>query len=493
MAANETKMIIITSNEDVIRQFSLNKTHNNTLIIDLDNEKQISSISKNNSINLSVLAQLSELNSSSDHVYKRVLNSSDNNPSKPVKIPRRSTDLICTICGDRAVGFNYDALSCASCKAFFRRNAHQPLEKLSCLTGKGQCTITYTMRRKCPRCRLNRCFTMGMRKDFILSEEEKERRKKRLEENRKISSNRLSISESENFLSPINSLSNSEYSSQTFDELDYLLMDTDKFDDNILINENIDLNQMKEFSLEMLTLQDQLTIEHVQKSFISYFQNEDLLCFPIDVKDHGDAIISWSQSANQIALRFISFFRQIDEFESLNDDDRFILIKYNLLPLFPIFKCFIYKPMNYICSKEDNDKYQQWLISSNQSNDIRHSFIKLILSLVETTEQDPVLLSLLLPILIFSHGLSMNENEPPLKDSLAVNRAQNYYIQLLWKYWIDRCGEIKAWKHFSQLLTIIFQIQSATKQFRDFLHYQYMTSNTIEKLAPLMQTVLHVS
>ncbi|CAF1267911.1 unnamed protein product [Rotaria sordida] len=127
MAANETKMIIITSNEDVIRQFSLNKTHNNTLIIDLDNEKQISSISKNNSINLSVLAQLSELNSSSDHVYKRVLNSSDNNRSKPVKIPRRSTDLICTICGDRAVGFNYDALSCASCKAFFRRNAHQPL------------------------------------------------------------------------------------------------------------------------------------------------------------------------------------------------------------------------------------------------------------------------------------------------------------------------------------------------------------------------------
>jgi hypothetical protein len=34
-------------------------------------------------------------------------------------------DLTCTICGDRAIGFNYDVLSCASCKAFFRRNAYQ--------------------------------------------------------------------------------------------------------------------------------------------------------------------------------------------------------------------------------------------------------------------------------------------------------------------------------------------------------------------------------
>jgi hypothetical protein len=33
--------------------------------------------------------------------------------------------MICTICGDHAIGFNYDVLSCASCKAFFRRNANQ--------------------------------------------------------------------------------------------------------------------------------------------------------------------------------------------------------------------------------------------------------------------------------------------------------------------------------------------------------------------------------
>jgi len=33
--------------------------------------------------------------------------------------------MICVICGDRGIGFNYKVISCASCKAFFRRNANQ--------------------------------------------------------------------------------------------------------------------------------------------------------------------------------------------------------------------------------------------------------------------------------------------------------------------------------------------------------------------------------
>jgi hypothetical protein len=59
--AGLTKMIIITSDEDIIRQFSMNKS-GNTHIIDLDGDKQQTSIEMpgNTMINLAFLAELSQ-------------------------------------------------------------------------------------------------------------------------------------------------------------------------------------------------------------------------------------------------------------------------------------------------------------------------------------------------------------------------------------------------------------------------------------------------
>lgn len=34
------------------------------------------------------------------------------------KIPK-----LCAVCGDKALGYNFGAMTCESCKAFFRRNA----------------------------------------------------------------------------------------------------------------------------------------------------------------------------------------------------------------------------------------------------------------------------------------------------------------------------------------------------------------------------------
>jgi hypothetical protein len=59
-----------------------------------------------------------------------------------------------------------------------------------------------------------------MRKDFILSEEEKQRRKKHLEENRNRTSQHLSTSELTNSLSITNSASKFEPISPTSDEID---------------------------------------------------------------------------------------------------------------------------------------------------------------------------------------------------------------------------------------------------------------------------------
>lgn len=36
-------------------------------------------------------------------------------------------ELVCVVCGASANGYNFDAITCESCKAFFRRNAFKPL------------------------------------------------------------------------------------------------------------------------------------------------------------------------------------------------------------------------------------------------------------------------------------------------------------------------------------------------------------------------------
>lgn len=105
--AGQTKMIIITSDEDIIRQFTSNQNKN----------IQMTSIETND---LNILDRL--VGSITDQTPKRAI---DQNQSKSVKTRKKSTDLICTICGDRATGYNYAVISCASCKAFFHRNGQQ--------------------------------------------------------------------------------------------------------------------------------------------------------------------------------------------------------------------------------------------------------------------------------------------------------------------------------------------------------------------------------
>ena len=74
--------------------------------------------------------------------------------------PRRVADKTCRICGDCAVGFNFEVVTCESCKAFFRRNASSRPEQFKCAF-TNNCVMTATSRRFCKHCRLKKCFEVG--------------------------------------------------------------------------------------------------------------------------------------------------------------------------------------------------------------------------------------------------------------------------------------------------------------------------------------------
>ena len=275
-------------------------------------------------------------------------------------------------------------------------------------------------------------------------------------------------------------------------------MDLNENSDNIVIHGSIDIDETEDMLFETLSVEDWVTIQTVQSSFLSYFQGPAPLCTNcIDLTDRASALISWSQFASHIGLRFISFFRQIDEFEGLHGDDRFILIKYNLLPLFSISKCYHYQPTADDCcscsSSEAANRQRQFFNLCGGSDATRQLFVNMVLSLVQVTEQDPTLLGLLLIILLFTQGLSMREDEPSLKDPLAVYRAHSHYTKVLWNYMVNKQGEINTYKQFTQLLAVVFQMQSTAKKTRDFFLAQFISADVVDRLAPLMQTLLSVS
>lgn len=93
-----------------------------------------------------------------------------------------SADKVCMVCGDKALGYNFNAVTCESCKAFFRRNAL--LSKDFTCPFSATCEITIVTRRFCQRCRLEKCFRIGMQKEYIMSEEDKMLKRKKIEQNR---------------------------------------------------------------------------------------------------------------------------------------------------------------------------------------------------------------------------------------------------------------------------------------------------------------------
>ncbi|XP_036961175.1 nuclear receptor subfamily 2 group C member 2 isoform X2 [Acanthopagrus latus] len=74
----------------------------------------------------------------------------------------------CVVCGDKASGRHYGAVSCEGCKGFFKRSVRKNLT-YSCRS-KQDCVINKHHRNRCQFCRLKKCLKMGMKTDSVQSE-----------------------------------------------------------------------------------------------------------------------------------------------------------------------------------------------------------------------------------------------------------------------------------------------------------------------------------
>lgn len=83
----------------------------------------------------------------------------------------------CRVCYEPAARhIHYGAVTCFSCRAFFRRSIqNQSYEAYKCRKQE-QCDINLKSRKSCQKCRFTKCLDIGMKSSWVLSEEERHRR-----------------------------------------------------------------------------------------------------------------------------------------------------------------------------------------------------------------------------------------------------------------------------------------------------------------------------
>ncbi|KPM08493.1 nuclear receptor subfamily 2 group C member 2-like protein [Sarcoptes scabiei] len=94
-------------------------------------------------------------------------NLSFNSPNFNQSIDKKSLEF-CVVCGDKASGRHYGAISCEGCKGFFKRSVRKQLNYV-CRANQ-ECEVTKHHRNRCQYCRLQKCIQMGMRADHCQPE-----------------------------------------------------------------------------------------------------------------------------------------------------------------------------------------------------------------------------------------------------------------------------------------------------------------------------------
>nr|XP_027200244.1 nuclear hormone receptor HR78-like [Dermatophagoides pteronyssinus] len=123
-----------------------------------------SSHHNNNSINLNTTT----INNNNNNNQNANQSTTTSLSSSSATITDRKSFEFCVVCGDKASGRHYGAISCEGCKGFFKRSVRKQLNYV-CRANQ-ECEVTKHHRNRCQYCRLQKCIQMGMRADHCQPE-----------------------------------------------------------------------------------------------------------------------------------------------------------------------------------------------------------------------------------------------------------------------------------------------------------------------------------
>jgi hypothetical protein len=204
---------------------------------------------------------------------------------------------------------------------------------------------------------------------------------------------------------------------------------------------------------------------------------------------------------NYAAIKLINFIRQIPEFEELNENDRLILVKHNLTLLFVIRHALTFDTTrelvyddNLSSSVSPSDEafahHCKSIFILCYGYEFNREFLSILRSVCHIVDQDPIVVQLLMLIMIFLKGLSINDDQQPsLNDGKHVFHIHSKYTDLLFRYFIHRSSFDAAVLTMMRVTEVLIRSQ---RLMRDF--HRYVKSKVdATHVNPLMRSLLNLT
>ncbi|NWU87624.1 VDR protein, partial [Onychorhynchus coronatus] len=350
----------------------------------------------------------------------------------------RSVPRICGVCGDRATGFHFNAMTCEGCKGFFRRSMKR--KAMFTCPFNGDCKITKDNRRHCQACRLKRCVDIGMMKEFILTDEEVQRKRemilKRKEEEALKESLKPKLSEEQQRVIDILL----EAHRKTYDPT---YADFSKFRPPVRSHPN-NRGATKASSVLTQDLSEEDSTDLFGSDAFSTFPEsvEPRMFSSLDLSEENDESSSMNIEFSQLSMlphladlvsysiqKVIGFAKMIPGFRDLSAEDQIVLLKSSAIEVIMLRsnQSFTLEDMSWTCGSNDFKYRVSDVTQAGHSMDLLEPLVKFQVGLKKLNlhEEEHVLL---MAICILS------PDRPGVQDTSLVESLQDRLSEILQTY-----------------------------------------------------------
>ncbi|CAF0850247.1 unnamed protein product [Rotaria sp. Silwood1] len=372
----------------------------------------------------------------------------------------------CYVCGAKANGYNFDQITCESCKAFFRRNALKSMDKFRC-RNNDNCVVTSVTRKRCKRCRLAKCFKVGMRKEWILTDEEKTLKRQKIVRNRMMKQAQMSLQQQTNGLSNSNIQTDIKTSEKSLSIVEQSLTSSSPImymkpspDQQLYERQQYLLDQLSN-GYQLITKQYPQPNKFVHRNKIIY-QTENFETKLSLIKDLTRELTQMT------TLRLLNYFNLIPEFQLLTQQEKKNILTQNMLTVFMFHGALTYNADNDTCVDRTtaDDPYDAKYLLYVYGTKIYTNFVALAKGLTSVAyesivdkhseENSHTLFLLLMVILLFSNGFHVNTIED---NQSKLKKIQQTYMDITFRFLHDQFGLTNGRRIFQKLVPLLIDLQ----------------------------------